>query len=209
MPVIEGLVQNTPEWIIHRQGMVTASNMWRVMAKLKDPKKESAERARYKAELVCEVLTGRATEHYVSPAMETGIEREPLARTAYEVKYDLEAQPGGFWAHDVIPRLGASPDSLIAEDGLAEFKCPLLTTHLDYLLNEEVPEEYLWQMLTQMACTGRQWCDFVSYNPEMPEKYQLWVKRVPRDNALIAALEAETLHFLEDVIETITKLEAK
>ena len=80
MPVIEGLVQNTPEWIIHRQGMVTASNMWRVMAKLKDPKKESAERARYKAELVCEVLTGRATEHYVSPAMETGLEREPLAR---------------------------------------------------------------------------------------------------------------------------------
>lgn len=206
---IEGLTQNTPEWLVHRLGMVTASRMSDVMAKLKRKDGEAAARRNYRGELVCEILTGRAVEHYVSPAMEDGLEREPIAKEAYSIKFDVEVLPGGFWAHDVIPRLGASPDSLIAEDGLAEFKCPLLTTHLDYLLNEEVPEEYLWQMLTQMACTGRQWCDFVSYNPEMPEKYQLWVKRVPRDNALIAALEAETLHFLEDVIETITKLEAK
>lgn len=209
MPVIEGLVQNTPEWIIHRQGMVTASNMWRVMAKLKDPKKESAERARYKAELVCEVLTGRATEHYVSPAMETGLEREPLARTAYEVKYDLEAQPGGFWAHDTIPRLGASPDAILGEDGLAEFKCPSLTTHLGYLLSGEIPEEYQLQMQTQMACTGRKWNDFGSYHPDMPERWQLWVKRLERDDKMISAIELETLQFLEEVIAVVKKLEAK
>lgn len=207
MPVIEGVSQGTAEWLVQREGMVTASRMSAVMAKLKDPKKEASERAKYKDEVICEILTGRAIDHYVSPAMELGIEREPLARAAYEQLRDVEVEAGGFWGHDSIPKLGASPDGLVGDDGLIEIKCPTITTHLGYLRTKEIPEEYQLQMLTQMACTGRQWCDFCSYHPDMPEQFQLWVKRFPRDDQMIAAIELETVHFLEEVIAVINGLE--
>jgi putative phage-type endonuclease len=207
--LVEGLQQLTPEWLQMRVGMVTASRMGDVMSKLKDPKKESAERRKYKKEVLYENLTGRAADNYVTPAMEWGIDTEPLAKAAYEMLYDVEVVPGGFFIHDKLDKWGASPDGLVGEDGLLEIKCPTSAVHIDTLVSEEIPEGYQWQMLAEMACTGRQWVDFVSYDPRLPKHLQLFVKRFPRDDARIEEMEREVCTFLTEVIELLKKLEAK
>lgn len=205
--IVEEITQGTPEWLQMRVGCVTASRVADVIAKPKRSTGELACRANYRAEIICECLTGRSADHYVTPAMEFGIENEPVARAAYEMARDLEVADGGFFLHDAISRFAASPDGLIGSDGLVEIKCPTTTTHIDYVINGVVPEAYQPQMLAQMACTGRQWCDFVSFDPRLPKKLQLFVRRFPRDDERIAAMEEEVLKFLEEVIETIKLLE--
>lgn len=206
MPIIEGLEQQTVEWLQMRVGCVTASRMCDVMAKLKRGG-ESAGRYNYKKEIVYETLTGRAFEPYVTQAMEWGIENEPLARAAYEHAHNLDIEPGGFFLHDGISKFGASPDGLVGEDGLLEIKCPTSAVHLETLLAGEIPEDYQWQMLAEMACSGRQWCDFVSFDPRMPKHLRKFEKRFMRDNERIEQMEAEICTFLLEVIELVKKLE--
>lgn len=209
--LVEGVEQQTPEWLQMRCGIVTASRMSDVMSRLKVKSKNgdkgapSGKRLQYRKELAYETLTGRAWDRFVSPYMDYGMENEPLARAAYEIKFDLDVVPGGFFLHDRIARLGASPDGLVGDDGLVEYKVPP-SRHLDIISNREIPEEYLWQMQTELACTGRLWCDFVSHEPSLPMSVNTWVKRVPRDDQLIAAIEAETLTFLEEVCQYIEGL---
>lgn len=206
MPVIEGLEQQTAEWLQMRVGVVTASRMCDVMAKRKD-KKEAAPRYNYKKEIVYELLTGRAFETYVSPAMEWGIENEPLARAAYEHAHNLDIEPGGFFLHDEISKFGASPDGLVGDDGLLEIKCPTSATHLDTLLSGEIPEDYQWQMLAEMACSKRLWCDFISFDPRLPKHLRKFEKRFLRDEERIKQMQDEICAFLLEVIELVKKLE--
>lgn len=208
MPQLIGIEQESPEWVIARVGCATASRMADVMAKRRDMK-EAAPRYNYRMELVIENLTGRAADHYVSPAMEWGIETQKEARGAYEIHMGVDTEPGGLWLHDRIYKFAASPDYLVGADGLVECKCPLSFTHLEYLVRKEIPEEYQWQMLAQMACTGRQWCDFVSFDPRLPEDLQLFVRRFDRTEqaqALIAGMELEVVQFLIEVEELVKKL---
>jgi putative phage-type endonuclease len=205
--IVEGIEQQTPEWLQMRTGMVTASRVADVIAKRKKGIGELECRAKYRSEIICECLTGRSAEHYVTPAMEWGIENEDLARAAYEMRLDIETEPGGFHIHGEIPRFGASPDGLIGEDGVLEIKCPTTAVHVGYIIAGVTPEEYMPQMLAEMACTGRQWCDFVSFDPRLPKKLQLFVRRFQRDDGRIAEMEEEVLKFLEEVIETIKLLE--
>lgn len=205
--IVEEIIQGTPEWLQMRVGCVTASRVAEVIAKPKRGTGELACRANYRSEIICECLTGRSAEHYVTPAMEFGIENEPVALAAYEMARDVEVGDGGFFLHDTISRFAASPDGLIGSDGLVEIKCPTTATHIDYMITGIVPEAYQPQMLAQMACTGRQWCDFVSFDPRLPKKLQLFVRRFPRDDGRIAEMESEVLKFLEEVIETIKLLE--
>jgi putative phage-type endonuclease len=205
MPVIEGLEQQTPEWLQMRIGCVTGSRMADVMAKLKRKDGEAQCRADYKAEIVCEILTNRSMGHYISPAMQWGLDNEIFARNAYEVAVESIEQVG-FALHATIQRLGASPDGLVGADGLVEFKCPNTTTHLEYVIAGEVPAEYHWQMLCEMACTERSWCDFVSYDPRLPKHLQLFVRRFHRDDARIAEMEVEVNQFLVEVGEKIETL---
>lgn len=215
MPIIEGLVQNSPEWLIHRIGMVTASRVADVVGR-KQPtavqKKEGQpgdylkKREDYLISVCVERLTGRASENYVSPAMEYGLETEPLAKAAYEIRTDREIIPVGFATHPTIEWFGASPDGLIGEDGLLETKCPNTSTHLAYLLDGEVPIDYMPQMLAQMACTERKWCDFVSYDPRLPESLQFFCRRFHRNDEHIALLEKEVRVFLEDVVLKLGQL---
>ena len=102
---------------------------------------------------------------------------------------------------------GASPDGLVNDDGLIEIKCPNTATHIDTLLSESLPTKYFTQMQFQMACTGRKWCDFVSFDPRMPKELQLFVKRVDRDDAYIDMLEKEIVSFLKELDAKIAKLE--
>jgi hypothetical protein len=176
------------------------------MAVLKRKDGESAARRNYRYEVVIETLTGRTADSYVSPAMEWGIETEPLARAAYEIANDLETESIGFAIHDRIGRFGASPDALIGIDGILEIKCPTTAVHLDYLLAGVPPEDYQPQMLAEMACTNRQWVDFVSFDPRLPRKLQLFVKRFPRDDARIAAMEQAVEKFLAEVDAMLERL---
>jgi putative phage-type endonuclease len=210
--LIEGLEQQTPEWLQMRCGMATASRIAQTQSFLTrkskngDKGEETAARKAYRYDLAIEMLTGRTVDTYVSQPMEWGIDNEPLARAAYEMATDVEVELVGFAIHDVINRFGASPDGLIGSDGLIEIKCPTTATHIDYLLAGVVPEEYQPQMLAEMACTGRQWCDFVSFDPRLPKELQLFIRHFKRDQKRITELEDAVMKFLGEVDDLLTRL---
>jgi putative phage-type endonuclease len=199
--------QRTDEWYAARLGRVTASRVADVVAKTKTG--YSTSRANYMAELICERLTGVRGDFYMNAAMQWGVDREPEARAAYEASKGALVTEIGFAPHNSINGSGASPDGLVDDDGLVEIKCPITATHLDTLLSETVPGKYMTQMQWQMACTGRQWCDFVSYDPRLPEAMRLFVKRVRRDEALIKELEKEVMTFLTEMHLKIAQLQEK
>ena len=198
------IIQGSEAWFAQRLGRVTASRLVDVLAKLKTG--EAAARANYRAELVAERLTGKAAESFTNAAMKWGTDCEPLARAAYEAEFGVLVDEVGMIQHPSIEWAGASPDGLVGADGLLEIKCPSTKTHIDTLLSGEAPSQYLPQMFWQMACTGRAWCDFVSFDPRLPVDLQLFVKRFPRDDARIASMEMEVRAFLREVDETITNL---
>jgi putative phage-type endonuclease len=196
--------QRTLEWHEARLGRVTASRVADVVAKTKTG--YSASRANYMAELICERLTGMQGASYSNAAMAWGTETEPMARAAYEGAVGSLVIETGFVPHANLEMSGASPDGLVGDDGLVEIKCPMTATHIETLLGQSVPAKYVTQMQWQMACTGRKWCDFVSFDPRMPENMQIFVKRVERDEALIASLETEVIQFLKELDLKITQL---
>lgn len=199
--------QRTNEWFLERLGKVTASKIVDVIARTKSG--PAASRENYKAQLVTEILTGVPYEGYKSAAMQDGIDREPLARAKYAERIFEPVTEIGFVVHPTILRSGASPDGLVGDDGLVEIKCPLTATAINYLIADVVPEKYVPQMQWQMACTGRQWCDFVSFDDRLPEKMQLFVKRVDRDDVYIATLEEAVRRFIVEVDQTVETLKGK
>lgn len=196
--------QRSDEWFAVRCGKVTASRVADVVAKTRSG--YSASRANYAAQLIAERLTGTPGDSFSNAAMQWGTEKEPEARAAYEFFTDATVEEVAFVEHPTISHSGASPDGLVGDSGLVEIKCPNTATHIETLRGRKVPDKYIKQMHWQMACTGRKWCDFVSYDPRMPESMQLWVKRVERDDALVAELEKEVAAFLEEVAATINEL---
>jgi putative phage-type endonuclease len=198
--------QRSPEWFAARLGKVTASRVADVIAKTKSG--WGASRANYAAQLVAERLTGTAAESFTNAAMQWGCDFEAEARRAYAFYVDADVAEEAFTPHPTITMAGASPDGLIGADGLLELKCPNTATHIQTLLGGIVPEKYVTQMMFQMACTGRQWCDFASYDPRLPESMKLFVKRVDRDDAKIAELEAHVIDFLGEVEKTVAQLRA-
>jgi putative phage-type endonuclease len=199
------LEQGSDEWKAARLGHVSASNIAAVMSKLKDGS-ESATRRAYKIRLVAERLTGMAQETYKNAAMEWGNEQEPFARIAYEATEGLLVDKTGFWKHPDKEWIGVSPDGLVGNDGLIEIKCPNTTTHLEYLWDEVVPSEYRKQIQMQLWVTRRKWCDFVSYDPRLPPKNQLFITRCERDDKLIATMQEEVDVFLGEIQAIIDKL---
>jgi putative phage-type endonuclease len=165
-----------------------------------------ASRANYMAELIVERLTGVPVEQYMNSAMKWGIEAEPLARDAYSFYANADVKQVGFILHPTVPNSGASPDGFVNGGGLVEIKCPNTATHLNTLLGEPIDAAYIAQMQWQMACTGRFWCDWVSYDPRLPECMRLFVQRVPRDDAMIADLEKMVLDFLAEIEVKVRKL---
>ena len=196
--------QHTDEWFAARLGKVTASRVADVIAKTKSG--YGAGRANYLADLVVERLTGQKAQGFSTAAMEWGTQTEPQARAAYSAKTGILVEEVGFIDHPTVAMSGASPDGF-AEEGLIEVKCPNTSTMLEYILDGKPPQKYVTQMQWQMACTGRPWCDFVSFDPRLPERLQLLVVRVPRDDDYIAMLEAEVKKFLAELDDNLNKLE--
>ena len=199
--------QGTPEWLAERCGKITASRIADVMATLKSGQ-PAASRVNYCAELVAERLTGVPTESFDTPAMRWGRECEPLARSAYEAHTGQLVEQVGLVMHPTITRSGASPDGLIGTDGLIEIKCPQIDTHVQTKIKQEIPQRYVYQMLWQMECTGRNWCDFMSFNPRLPYRHQMFVKRLHRDDDALATLRKAVAEFDAEVDALIAKLEA-
>lgn len=199
------LEQGSEEWKQARLGHVTASNMAEVMSKGKGTA-EAVGRYKYKVRLVAERLTMTAGESYTNAAMQWGIEQEQFACIAYEAQKETFVDKIGFVLHPDIKWLGVSPDRIVGNEGLIEVKCPNTTTHLDYLFEGKVPAEYYKQIQCQLWVTGRQWCDFVSYDPRLPKRNQLLIVRTERDEKLIAEMKTETEKFLAEVETLIIKL---
>jgi putative phage-type endonuclease len=199
--------QRTDEWFAARLGKVTASRIADVMAKTKTG--YGASRANYMAELIVERLTGQKGDSYQNAAMIWGTNTEPLARAAYEAHRGVLVEETGFVPHPSGAMTGASPDGLVGDDGLVEIKCPNTATHIDTLMSDDAPPKYFAQMQWQMACTGRAWCDFVSFDPRMPEEMQLFVTRVERDDTWIIMAEEAVQAFLSELDEMVSKLKEK
>lgn len=206
---MDNVSQGSAEWHQLRLGKVTASRVADVIAKTQ--KGYSASRANYAAQLITERLTGQPTEGFTNAAMQWGTDMEPEARSAYEYYRAEEVEQVAFVVHPTIGDAGASPDGLVGPDGLVEIKCPTTATHIETLKGKSAPAKYITQMQWQMACTGRKWCDFVSYDPRLPEAMRFFCVRVERDDKTIAGLEAEVINFLAEVranVDELTRLYA-
>ena len=199
--------QGSEAWRALRAGKVTASRVADVLSKIKSG--ESAGRKNYRMDLVAERLTGKPADSFTNAAMQWGTEQEPFARIAYETHKGLFVEQVPFVDHPTIEWFGCSPDGLIGEDGLLEIKSPNTTTHLEYIEAGKPPARYIPQMMCQMACTGRKWCDFVSWDSRLPEDLQLFVVRLDRDDAYIQEMEVEVKQFLTEVDATLLNLKRK
>ena len=198
--------QGTPEWFAARLGKVSASRVADVVAKTKTG--WGASRANYAADLIAERLTGVKAESYSNAAMQWGTDNEPAARKAYEFMAGNGVMTVGIVLHPSISMSCASPDGLVGDDGLVEIKCPNTATHLETLLGAPVADKYVKQMNWQMACAGRAWCDFVSFDPRLPGEMSLHITRIARDDALIKSLEADVSVFLSEIADKVARLKS-
>lgn len=186
--------QGSQEWHEARLGRVTASQIVNVMMK-----PTTAGYQNYRAQLICERLTGNPTETFTSAAMQHGTDTEPQARAFYELETGFEVQEVGFIEHPKLAWSGASPDGLIGADGGLEIKCPQPATHIKTLTGAAIDRKYMLQMQWGMACTDREWWDFISFCPSLPDEMQMFRQIVPRDNEMVEEITAAVTAFLADV----------
>jgi putative phage-type endonuclease len=201
-------LQRNDAWYADRCGKVTASPIIKVYKKLKSGA-YSSERETYFYQVLGETLTGVPAAGFKSPAMQRGIDKEAEARDAYQRKTNYPVYEAPFIAHPRIDRAGASPDGFVGDEGLIEIKCPTAATTAKVLLTDYLDEVYAAQIQWQLACTGRQWCDYAVYDDRMPEHLRLYVRRINRDDALIADAEKEVIKFLEEIDNAVAALAKK
>ena len=188
--------QRSPEWHQARSGVPSASEFDKIVTSDGSPSKQ---RQKYMYELVGQKLGALPEESYTNKAIENGILREADAREMYsrDVKPVVQV---GFCIHD--EGYGCSPDGLVEEDGLVEIKCPILSTHIEYLIKQKLPTDYVQQVQGQLLVTGRKYNDFVSYFPGL----RPLVVRCYRDEVFISRLRAELLKFITELNELTEKL---
>ena len=196
--------QRSESWYAARCGSLGASQLNEALATTKSG--WGASRENIKNRIIAERLTGVVEPSYVSKPMQRGIEMEDAARKAYEAHTGVFVDEMGIAYHPVLKHTHASPDGLVGDDGLIEIKVPNTTTHIETLRTKKAPAKYINQMMWQMRCTGRQWCDFVSYDDRVPESMRLFVVRVERDEKVIAELEKKVADFLTEVEREIERL---
>lgn len=196
--------QRSEEWYKARLGIPTASRIADIMATTKTG--DSASYKNYMMQLLCERLTGDIEKTYQTEAMLRGIEKEELAKAAYEFRNDVFIDDIGFIKHKSI-NMGASPDGIVL-DGLVEIKCPNTAQHVEFLKTKKIPQKYIWQMMCQMECTGKDWCDFVSFDDRLPESLQFSCLRVHRDAQMIEQMNSKVIKFNEELDELLHSLQS-
>lgn len=189
--------QGSAEWLAARAISLGASEVPDAIAKTKTG--WGASRANVMASKIIGRLTGQSPETFTNAAMQWGTQTEPHARAAYEFMRDVDVTLVGLVKHPEIAGSHASPDGLVGSDGLIEIKCPNSATHIETLLSQEIAGRYVTQIQWQLACTGRAWCDFVSFDPRMPGSMQIYVQRVERDQKRIDELEGLVREFIAEL----------
>ncbi|WP_102830552.1 lambda exonuclease family protein [Bartonella bovis] len=193
--------QRTPEWFQARLGKVTASNIDSIVSKT-NKGSPTSKYEEYKIKLITERLTGKTVSSYETSAMRWGREHEDRAIEEYSFRRGVIVTRCGFIPHPTIEMAGASPDGLVGDEGLVEVKCPQPGTHMFFLRTGKIKPEYILQMQFQMACTGRKWCDFVSYDPLLKKKligFRVKIQRVVRDDEQIELINKAVETFLEEI----------
>jgi putative phage-type endonuclease len=202
--IIRGIEQGSPEWMSLRIGKIGGSRISDLLTEGRGGA-ESLTKRKYKNELIRERLTGKKLETYKTPAMQRGIDLEPMARAWYEVKYNTFVDQVAIVLHPTIEGGQCSPDGIVeATNSLIEIKIPNPENHLDNILTGgKQLEQYYDQVQWQLACMPeKEFCDLVSYDPDMPDHLQGFVKRIYRDDEYIKTMETAVIAFLSE-IETI------
>ena len=205
-------MQGNDEWREMRRGKITASRISDIMASGRGGK-PSATRENYLIELALERATGKvAANGFTSYAMQRGTELEPIARAEYEISTGYDVDQVDFVEHEYLANTGASPDGLIRKDGMVEIKCPQPKAHLDTLRSKTIDRQYMLQMQWQMECADRQWCDYVSYNPDFPELLRLVVIRVKYDEPMVLQIRdavEQAEREITELVRSIVAMEAQ
>jgi len=188
-----------PEWFAARAGVPSASNFDKIVTTKGEP---SAQAKNYMYQLAGERLTGAKTETHQSAAMQRGIELEAEARSLYELMTDETVQTVGICYPNEDKKYSCSPDGLVGEDGGTEIKCPLIHTHVGYLLDGKLPTAYFQQVHGSMLVAGRKWWDFMSYYPGIKP----FIIRVQRDEQFCKKLHAQLIKFCMELDKTVGKL---
>ncbi len=196
--------QGSQEWFQERLGKVTASRIADVMMK-----PTTAGFQNYCAQLVCERMTGTPPESFTSAAMQHGTDTEPQARAFYEMETGVPVEQVGFIPHPTLAMSGASPDGLVGPDGLVEIKCPQPANHIKTLTGGAIDRKYRLQMQWQMVCTGREWCDFVSFSPSFPPEMQITIERVIADAEHQAEITEAVTRFIAVTDDLCRNLESR
>jgi len=195
MSVLVEVEQRSDEWQKLRCGVATASCFDKIITPATG--KASASAVAYRRELLAEWLTGQPVSIKESGWMQRGTEMEPEARAFYEFEADAEVVETGITFLDERRLIGCSPDGLVGDDGLVEIKCPAPHTHVGYLIDAKLPTAYIPQVQGALWVTGRRWCDFISYHPEM----EPLIVRVKRDEGYIAKMAMLIEAFVATMLE--------
>ena len=161
--------------------------------------KPGAARIKLMHEILAERMTGDNVPHFVNDLMRWGTEQEPFAKAAYEASTGELLEPCGTIDHPTIDGFCATPDSLLGSDTVFEAKCPQTTTHIAWKLAGEVPEQHRPQILAQLACTGRTRAVFVSFDPRVPARSQLFIREWEPKREEVEAVEEAARQFLAEV----------
>lgn len=204
MKIIESIEQGSQEWLELRVGKVTASKFKDVMTNGKGGNLSVTAKS-YMIKLVCEILRGEPMPFFENDSMRWGTETEPQARAMYELKNDVDVKEVAFV--ELNDFVGVSPDGLVGDNGLLEIKCPNTETQIKRFLDGVgLPKEYEAQVQGQLWVTGREWCDFVSFDPRIDVEASYIQTRVYRDKEYIEALEKKVMAFVEEMKKTINTL---
>ena len=193
------LVQGSSEWFAAKAGVPSASNFDKIVTSKGEPSKQ---REKYMYQLAGERITGKPEETYQNAVMQRGIDMESEARNLLELLHDVKIEPVGLCFPDEKRMCAASPDGLIGDDGVVEIKCPIISTHVKYLLGGGLPIEYFEQTQGQLYVTGRKYCVFISYYPGLKPL----IVRVERNEQFIGMLATEIQRFARDLEATVAKI---
>ncbi len=200
----EALLQGTTEWQEQRLGKLTSSRFGDMMQRGRGKSEDFGLKAMtYVYEKIAEQLTGSA--HLItSKAMEWGLEMEDEAREQYSLISKNYVDPCGFIRFSEVA--GGTPDGLVGEDGIIEIKCPYNpANHIETVIGNLVPDRYHMQIQGNLMVTGRNWCDYISYDPRITEEVlKMHVIRVGRDEEIIEAI-GERIKVVSELIKELIK----
>ena len=207
--IIRDVIQGSEKWQALRIGKIGGSRIADLLTEGRSGG-ESLTRRKYKNELIRERLTLKKLDTWKSPAMQRGIDLEPLARSWYEVKHNVFVDQVAIVKHPTIQDAQCSPDGIIFADKpyLIEIKVPSPENHLDNILTGgKQLEQYIDQAMWQLACMPEmEFCDIVSFDPEMPDHLKGFVKRIYRDDEYIKTMEDKVILFLQEIETTVNNL---